>query len=70
MTSKTANRVGVGTPSAVQASIWRFWNEAEELYVVGRESRMALKLSLHSSGISRLAYISERDIQDPLIVGE
>jgi hypothetical protein len=68
MTGKTTIRVGVGTPETMQSSIWRFWNDAEELYVVARESRMAYKLSLHSSGIARLAYLKERDIRDPLIM--
>jgi hypothetical protein len=68
MTHKTAIRVAVGTPKTIQSSIWRFWNDAEELYVVARESRMVYKISLHSSGIARLAYLKERDIRDPLIV--
>jgi hypothetical protein len=62
-----AIRLAVGTPIAMQSSVWRVWNDREELYAVTLESRMCYKLSLHSSGITRLAYLAERDIHDPLI---
>lgn len=62
-----AIRFAVGTPHAMQSSVWRVWNNGEELYAIATESRMIHKLSLHSSGITRLAYLAERDIHDPLI---
>lgn len=67
MTDKNTIRVAVGAPNSLQSSIWRFWTQKNEIYVLARESAKLLKISLHSSGIWRLAYLPERDINDPLI---
>lgn len=67
MTDNSPVRIAVGTPNGMQSSIWRFWNDGEEVYVIARESRAAYKISLHSSGLSRFAYLSGRDIHDPQI---
>lgn len=59
-------RVAVGTAEALESSIWRFWVHQSEIYVAARELVRFLKLSIHSSGTWRLAYVSESDINDPL----
>lgn len=67
MKDKYTLRVAIGTPEALQSSIWRFWTQKNEVYIAARELARLLKLSLHSSGIWRLAYVSVNKINDQLI---
>ena len=52
-------RVAVGDPTHLSSSIWRYWNERDEIYGANIGGRSMAKLSLHSSGIWRLAFLKE-----------
>ncbi len=67
MSKKAAIRIAIGSPEAMQSSVWRFWSNKNEVYVAARDIAGFQKISFHSSGIWRLAYVSEKEISDPLI---
>jgi hypothetical protein len=50
-------RVGVGSPAEPRSSIWRLWLQGDEVYVGARELLRAFKVSLHKSGIWRMAFV-------------
>lgn len=52
-------RVAVGDPTHLSSSIWRYWNERDEIYAANIGGRSTAKLSLHSSGIWRLALLKQ-----------
>lgn len=52
MSSNSNNiiRLNVGSPDNIQASTWRIWQEKDEIYILVREMKKWLKISLHNSG--------------------
>lgn len=58
MASRGGVYVAVGRPDALGSPVWKFWVHRDEMYATARETGKFYKLSLHSSGIYRLAYIS------------
>jgi|SRR4051794_12914373 hypothetical protein len=61
MASRGAVYVAVGRPDALGSPVWKFWVHRDEMYAAAREEGKLYKLSCHSSGIYRLAYISTRE---------
>jgi hypothetical protein len=57
-------RFAVGTPSRLRSSVWRLWVYRSEAYLAGRYMGSWLKLSLHSSGIWRLAWAEELEREE------
>jgi hypothetical protein len=51
----------VGSP-ALRSSVWKIWTARSEVFVVPKEAQSGLKLSLHSSGIFRLAFASPEEL--------
>jgi hypothetical protein len=43
-------RFNVGSIDNIQASTWRVWQEKDEVYILAREMKKWLKVSLHKSG--------------------
>ena len=52
-------RFAVGTPQSVESSIWRMWVHGNDVYLGAREALRAFKVSLHESGIWRIAWVED-----------
>lgn len=59
-----AIRFAVGDPNNVQSHIWRIWVQGNDVYLGTRDSLNIMKVSLHASGIWRLAYVESFDKRD------
>jgi len=64
MTEKNVFRFAVGTPEYIQSSVWRFFVQGNEVYLGVREYLHAIKVSLHSSGIWRIAFVEKIEKPD------
>jgi hypothetical protein len=60
--SGSVMRVVVGAPNALHSSVWRYWKNHDDLYVAQMGGRHVYKLSLHASGIWRLAFLSSAQL--------
>lgn len=49
-------RFGVGSASEYRSAVWRLWVQGNDVYLAARTTISWLKLSLHRSGIWRLAW--------------
>lgn len=52
-------RFGVGSPDGQYSMVWRVWVHGDEIYVAPRNMANLVKLSLHSSGIWRWAWVKD-----------
>lgn len=61
MTSKNKDiiRFAVGTPENPQSWVWRLWVQGDEVYLGAKNAIQAFKVSLHKSGIWRIAFVYE-----------
>lgn len=50
-------RFGLGTPEGQYSTVWRVWVQGNEVYMTSRMFGRWMRLSLHSSGIWRWAFI-------------
>jgi hypothetical protein len=66
MSSKNKNtiRFAVGTPDNSQSWIWRLWVQGDEVYFGAKNAFQAFKVSLHKSGIWRIAFVKELKRED------
>ena len=55
----TVFRFGVGTSQDVWSHIWRMWIHGNDVYIGARESLRYVKVSLHESGIWRIARVAK-----------
>ena len=66
MTKKNVFRFAVGTPENPQSWIWRFWTQGDEVYFGARDALNAFKVSLHKSGIWRIAFVEQLSRSDAI----
>ena len=67
MGSKELNtlRFAVGSPDNVQSSIWRLWvDRKNDVYLGARALLEMIKISLHQSGIWRIAFVKKLESAD------
>jgi len=57
-------RFAVGTAQSVESSIWRMWVNGNDVYLGAREALRAFKVSLHQSGIWRIAWVADLNRPD------
>lgn len=50
-------RFGVGSPDGQYSMLWRAWVQGDEIYLAPRSMANLIKMSLHSSGIWRWAFV-------------
>jgi hypothetical protein len=55
--SESVIRIIVGTPDALYSSVWRYWKHHNDFYISQHGGRHLYKLSLHASGVWRLAFL-------------
>jgi hypothetical protein len=58
-------RFAAGSPSVYHSAIWRLWVQGDDVYLGARGVLHLLKLSMHKSGIWRLAWTQESGIRRP-----
>lgn len=61
---KNTIRFAVGTPDDPQSWIWRFWVHKDEVYLGAKDALQVFKVSLHNSGIWRVAFVKELNSKD------
>ena len=54
--TKPPIRIAVGTPDGVSSNSWRIWVQGMDIYVSCRDNFQEFKVSLHASGIWRVAF--------------
>jgi hypothetical protein len=52
-------RVAIGTPGGLSSNSWRIWTAGRDAYIACRDNFREFKVSLHASGIWRVAFTSE-----------
>jgi hypothetical protein len=52
-------RFAVGTPRGMSSNSWKLWTRGNDVYFACRDNFQEFKLSLHASGIWRLAFTKE-----------
>lgn len=57
MTTEKEVRFGLGSPEGQYSMLWRAWVQGDEIYLAPRTMARVVKLSLHSSGIWRWAFV-------------
>ena len=62
--NKDTIRFAVGTPENPQSWIWRLWVQGDEVYLGAKNTLQAFKVSLHKSGIWRIAFVKELKRED------
>jgi hypothetical protein len=55
-------RFAVGSPEAPYSAVWRLFTKGNDVFVSGRLMGRYLKISLHASGVWRLAWTEESQI--------
>lgn len=64
--SKRRVRFALGSPDDQQSDIWQAWTQGDEAYLAPRTLSGLLKVSLHSSGSWRSAFVSDSPIVEQL----
>lgn len=66
LSKKEANilRFAVGQAEDSQSWIWRMWVHRDDVYLGARNALIAFKVSLHRSGIWRIAFVKELERED------
>jgi hypothetical protein len=63
-------KVAIGEPNGLTSNSWRFWSEPSgDFYVKCRDNMKEVKVSLHQSGIWRIALTKEAIQRNPEFVG-
>ncbi len=62
--NKDTIRFAVGTPENPQSWIWRLWVQGDEVYLGAKNALQAFRVSLHKSGIWRIAFVKELKRED------
>jgi hypothetical protein len=62
---KNVVRFAVGEPAAPQSQPWRLWVQGDEIYLGATDVLRAVKVSLHKSGVWRIAEVAELKRDDP-----
>lgn len=57
--TKQPIRIAVGTPDGVSGNSWRIWVQGMDTYVSCRDNFREFKVSLHASGIWRVAFTEQ-----------
>jgi hypothetical protein len=57
--TKQPIRIAVGTPKGVSSNSWRIWAKGMDTYVSCRDNFKEFKVSLHASGIWRVAFTKQ-----------
>lgn len=57
-------RFAVGTPENPQSWVWRLWVQGDDAYLGAKNALQAFKVSLHRSGIWRIAFVKELKRKD------
>jgi hypothetical protein len=60
--SKRRVRFALGSPDDQQSYVWQAWTQGDEAYLAPRELAWFLKVSLHSSGSWRSAWVSDKPL--------
>jgi hypothetical protein len=58
-TTRDPIRIAVGTPDGISSNSWRVWVKGLDTYVACRDNFREVKISLHASGIWRVALTEE-----------
>lgn len=58
-------RFAVGTPDGMSSNSWRVWVRGEDVYVSCRDNFKELKVSLHASGVWRVAFTEQAFSSNP-----
>ena len=66
MASKEKNtlRFAVGTPDNILSWVWRMWTNGDDVYLGARNALQVFKVSLHKSGIWRIAFVDDLERAD------
>ena len=59
-------RVGLGSTEGQYSMLWRVWVHGDEIYLAPRGMAQLVKLSLHSSGIWRWAWVKDSVLDEEL----
>jgi hypothetical protein len=59
-----AIRFAVGTPADVRSWVWRMWAHRDEIYIRARDALTVFKVSLHNSGVWRIAFVADLERDD------
>ncbi len=57
--TKQPIRIAVGTPKGASSNSWRIWVKGTDIYVSCRDNFKEFKVSLHASGIWRVAFTEQ-----------
>ena len=57
-------RFAVGSPNDVRSYVWRLWVTGNEVYLGARDLLRAFKVSLHHSGVWRVAEVENLEARD------
>ena len=57
-------RFAVGSPENIQSFVWRVWVQGDDVYIGARNALQVFKVSLHASGIWRIAFVKELKKED------
>jgi hypothetical protein len=60
---KNTIRFAVGSPDEYRSAIWRLWVQGNDVYLAARVLTGFIKISLHRSGIWRLAWTDQSGIR-------
>lgn len=60
---KKTLRFAVGSPEEYRSAIWRLWVQGNDVYLAARFLTGLMKLSLHQSGIWRLAWTEQSGVR-------
>jgi len=63
--SRSPFRVAIGTPGGLSGNSWRIWTSGQDTYIACRDNFREFKVSLHASGIWRVAFTTEALNQRP-----
>lgn len=56
---KNTFRFAFGSAGALYASVWRLWVHGDDVYLAARHMEQTCKVSLHASGLWRIAWTAE-----------
>lgn len=62
---KSPLRFAIGTPDGVSSNSWRLWVQGTDTYVSCRDNFREFKVSLHTSGVWRVAFTEEAVKRNP-----
>lgn len=63
-TTEDTLRFGIGSADDARSHVWRLWVQRNDVYLGARDLPQTIKVSLHQSGIWRIAYVRELTEED------